>query len=148
MQFENALNLVWVLVGVAALGAFCVAELRRSTVSLRSRCRRGVAVLVATVALFPCISASDDLVCLKLLNFGASSGPESFRKLSQISNPGANQSLALQLESLEHSKVSSSGFVPFRLSKVAGVGLHVIRCCDRPMPSRSGRAPPLMPFPG
>lgn len=148
MHFDVALNLIWAIVGAVSLVILGVSELRRGVTTLRSRCRRGIAVFIATVALFPCISASDDLVCLKQLNFGASMGMEQFGPQSKSSNEKSNLSLALQLESLEHSQISSMGLVPSRLSQVADVGRHLIRCCDRPIPSRSDRAPPPVQFVG
>lgn len=142
MHFDVALNLIWAIVGAVSLLILGASELRRGATTLRSRCRRGMAVFIATVALFPCISASDDLVCLKQLNFGASMGMDQFAPQSKCSNEKPNLSLALQLESLEHSQISSSGLAPSKLSQMASVGHHLIRCCSRPVPFRSGRAPP------
>lgn len=142
MHFDTALNLVWALVGVVALGALGVSELRRGAVTLQSRCRRGIAVLVATVALFPCISASDDLVCLEQLQVGPAKRAEFAQGQTKESNQRLGLSLALQLESLENFLISSSCFDHGTVSQFARVGPHAIRCCERPLPSRAGRAPP------
>jgi len=61
MSVADGLNLFWALGALAALGLLALRERRRGT-RLRDRCRRGFVVFLAAVALFPCISASDDLV--------------------------------------------------------------------------------------
>jgi hypothetical protein len=142
MHFDTALNIVWAFVGVVALGALGVSELRRGADTLQSRCRRGIAVLVATVALFPCISASDDLVCLEQLQIGSAKRAEFAKGQSQESNQQLGLSLALQLESLENFQISSICFDHVTVSQFARVGPHATRCCERPLPSRAGRAPP------
>ena len=61
MTVADALNLFWALGALAAIGLLVFRERRRGS-RLRDRCRRGFVVFLAAVALFPCISASDDLV--------------------------------------------------------------------------------------
>jgi hypothetical protein len=61
MSLADGLNLFWALGAVAAIGLLAFRERRRVS-RLRDRCRRGFVVFLAAVALFPCISASDDLV--------------------------------------------------------------------------------------
>lgn len=68
MTPDTLLNLLWLLTVVGAIAVWGVTELRRSNPStFRARMRRGVAVLAATVALFPALSASDDVVSLRQL---------------------------------------------------------------------------------
>jgi len=143
MHLEAALNLIWALVGVVALGLLGVAELRRGVATLRSRCRRCIAVLIATVALFPCISASDDMVCLELLHTGSfASAQLSKAHFKEVAHQAAF-SLALQLESLENFQISYAKFSVATLSQSDRVAQRVVRCCDRPLPSRADRGPPL-----
>lgn len=143
MGFESALNLVWALVGVMALVLLAISERGRASSTLRSRFRRGLAVLIATVALFPCISASDDLICLQQLNlgFGNRAG---FANPQQPKEPSRKpgRSLALHLESLENFQISSSCPVLVRLSFFALLGQRAIGGFECPCPSRGGRAPP------
>lgn len=147
MRFDVALNLIWALVGVVALVTLGVAELRRGAATLRSRCRRGIAVLIATVALFPCISASDDLVCLEFLN---TSSPAHTEFLSPRLKEGTHRptlSLAMQLESLENFQISSAKFSFAILARSDRVAQRVVQCCERPLPSRADRAPPAQSLP-
>ena len=146
MHFDTALNLVWALVGVVALGGLGFSEMRRGAATMQSRYRRGLAVLVATVALFPCISASDDLVCLEQLQIGSAKRAEFAQGQSQESNQRMGLYLALQFESLENFQISSACFGLITVSQFARVGPHAVRCCERPLPSRAGRAPPQQTF--
>ena len=146
MHFDTALNLIWALVGTVALGALGVAELRRGKATLQSRCRRGIAVLIATVALFPCISASDDLVCLEQLQMGSVRYSEFSNGQSQPSGQRPSLYLALQFESLENFQISSACFNPETISQFARLRPHAVHCCERPLPSRAGRAPPQPAF--
>lgn len=66
MTVAGGLNLFWVLSVLVALGVLASAERHRRG-RLRDRCRRGFAVFLAAVALFPCVSASDDLVRFGLM---------------------------------------------------------------------------------
>lgn len=62
---EALLNLFWVMVCASALGVhFWRNYFRESAQTHAVRLRRTLSVLVASVALFPCISASDDRVRL------------------------------------------------------------------------------------
>ncbi|HEV2232172.1 MAG TPA: hypothetical protein VGV68_02065 [Terriglobia bacterium] len=146
MHFDTALNLAWVFVGVVALGALGVSELRRGAATMRSRCRRGIAVLVATVALFPCISASDDLVSLEQLQIGSANRAAFTHGQSQESNQQPDLFLALQFESLENFQISSACFCLVPISKFARVRPRAARCFERPLPSRTDRAPPQQAF--
>ena len=61
---ETTLNLLWVGLGLAALGTALCWEFRRRTSSAPLRLRRLLCVLVGVIFLFPCISFSDDLLSL------------------------------------------------------------------------------------
>jgi len=62
---EALLNLFWVMVCATALGVhFWRNYFRECTQTHAARLRRTLSVLLAAVALFPCISASDDRVRL------------------------------------------------------------------------------------
>ncbi len=62
MQFDAILNLVWVVLGLCALGLTARVLLRSSHTSPSDRCWRFVGVFLVVVALFPYISASDDIL--------------------------------------------------------------------------------------
>ncbi len=72
---EIILNLAWMLVCVGALSAqVWVDRLRSGARGRRIRVRRTLSVLIAALALFPVISASDDRVRLADLNAAPSQG--------------------------------------------------------------------------
>lgn len=105
-QVDTALNLGWALLCIGAV--LWHLWRRRNSVSHRglTRVYRAVSVFLAAVALFPCISASDDHVRLQ--------------DLDAVLNPGIgfnhshtnNLVLAAQLDAIEHGQAST----PFVLS--------------------------------
>lgn len=113
MSIASGLNLFWALTVLVALGVLVHAE-RRRRARLRDRCRRGFAVFLAAVALFPCISASDDLV-----RFGAMPGAESARAtvstISAESSQGRSVHLARLLQVLESFQLSSAAWLALTL---------------------------------
>ncbi|HEV2349966.1 MAG TPA: hypothetical protein VG028_09005 [Terriglobia bacterium] len=144
MQFETALNLVWAVVGVAALAVAGISEVRRRAATLRSRCRRVIAVLVATVALFPCISASDDLVCLETLQPGTAARAEYAGPQSSIPRSAPRIYLALRLEVIGNFQISVARSFLTTLFASSTVAPAAVQCSDRPLPSHPGRAPPRL----
>jgi hypothetical protein len=63
-QTEALLNLFWVLLCLTGLGVHFWRSRNHNAQTAAARVRRTLSVLVAAVALFPCISASDDRVRL------------------------------------------------------------------------------------
>ena len=106
MYLTTALNLFWALIGVFALCLFLAAERRRSAVcAARGRVRRLCAVVVVILSLFPCVSASDDVLGLSYLRTDRTSGnshntsfPDSGKEKSAIQ-------LAHLLQSLENLQI-------------------------------------------
>src|SRR5665213_3636390 len=73
MQYANSLlNLAWLSLCVAAFTWFLVSTSRRGVFNRRLVMGRALALGLALVSLFPCVSASDDAVRLALLNAQAS----------------------------------------------------------------------------
>jgi len=109
MSIASGLNLFWAFSVLVALGVLVCAERHRQA-RLLDRCRRGFAVFLAAVALFPCISASDDLV-----RFGAMPGTESARAaVSAVSSEGSQGRgvhLARLLQVLESFQLSSAAWL-------------------------------------
>lgn len=66
MTLDAALNLIWVGIGVSALGLLARSEFRNIH-ARTARLYRFASVLLVVLALFPCVSASDDFFCLSLL---------------------------------------------------------------------------------
>ena len=145
MTLDTALNLVWVLVGTAALGALAARDLCRR-VPLWDRCRRALAVGIACVALFPCVSASDDLVQFERLKASSRSLAKVVDALAvkRVEKPALY--LARLLESLENFQISSAHRLLFTLCLLALVGTFSNQGVERPLPSRLGRSPPALAF--
>lgn len=97
-QIDTALNLGWALLCIAAV----VWHLWRSreTAARRRLVRiyRGVSVVLAALALFPCISASDDRVQLHDLDSG-------FNHSSVLDH--SNRALSAQLAAIEHGQAAT-----------------------------------------
>ena len=144
MGFDSVLNIVWALVGVVGLTALAVSERRRYASSLRSRCRRGMAVVIATVALFPCISASDDLVCLEQVHFGYATHASFANPRPEQSNRGLRPDLAVLLGSLENFQISTASPLFVTLYSFARVRPQPVQGCERPLPARAERGPPQL----
>lgn len=116
MTVASGLNLFWLASVLVALGVLVSWERRRHA-RLRDRCRRAFAVFLAAVALFPCISASDDLV-----RFSAMPGGESARAavtlVSADSSQGRTVHLARLLQVLDS----------FRISVAAWLAITLVSC--------------------
>jgi len=130
---EALLNLIWVLVCISALGLhFWRSRDYRATQTMRVR--RALSVLLAAVALFPCISASDDRVRLSDIQAAPVSSPQFNRHI-----PGGILSI---LEDPEHGQTTSPLFLAFMVSFCVMVRLET-PALTRWLPLSSlGRAPP------
>jgi hypothetical protein len=113
MTVASGLNLVWLLSALIALGVLVYWERGRRS-RLRDRCHRAFAVFLAAVALFPCISASDDLV-----RFGAISTRENTQIAVSATSADATQArtmrLARLLQVLESFRVSAGAWLAVTL---------------------------------
>ena len=116
MTVASGLNLFWLVSALVALGVFVYWERGRRG-SLWDRCRRGFAVSLAAVALFPCISASDDLV-----RFGAISGGENAPIAVSAASDDSSQSRTVRLARLLQVLES------FQLSAAAWLAVTFIFC--------------------
>jgi hypothetical protein len=101
----TVLNLIWLLVAVAALGALLVWEHRRRG-GRTARIQRVMAVLLVTVSLFPCVSASDDVINFAYVSAGLET--RSGFGHSVPDDPSSNNSVIyLVLQNLEHLQVTT-----------------------------------------
>lgn len=144
MSVDSALNLVWALAAVVALGVFAVSERRRRRgATFTARCRRGLAVFVAAVALFPCISASDDLVRFEAMQAGLGTRTAIQNQVAANSSDKPALYLARLLEALENFQISTAVSLLAALCFFAVVRIRFSRGRDRFLPSRASRAPPF-----
>ena len=146
MTIDNGLNLLWALLALAALGTLAVAEFRRAKPSTwTARCRRGVAVFVAAVALFPCVSASDDFVRFEQLEIGLQAHTKVRSNHPSKSNEKPALYLARLLEALENFRASGACRLFVILCCVAFVHVGSKLRYERELPSYTGRSPPAAP---
>jgi hypothetical protein len=137
---EAILNMVWALLCVGALSGQFWRDQRRAG-SRAMRWQRAVSVLLAAVALFPVISASDDR--LRLADLHAASPPA-----SAAFDRGQMHEAALSppLEDPEHGQIAA----PVLLFTFL-VSFFALSFAKTPIQSRwfagraLGRAPPLSP---
>jgi hypothetical protein len=141
MTFDTALNLVWAFAGAAALGTLAARDICRQ-VDLWDRCRRTLVVFVACVALFPCVSASDDMVQFEHLQVNSRTGGEGVGCLPVKRGEKPALYLARLLESLENFQISTTCQLRPGLCLLALVGTFSDHRVARPLPSRPGRSPP------
>src|ERR1700722_2003081 len=144
MEYANSLlNLAWLALCVAAFTWFLVSTSRRGVSSRRLVMGRALALALALVSLFPCVSASDDSVRLALLNAQASadtSGHSSWN--AQHSSTEMLAILVGLLEVLESAQVSVILALTIALCVFAlALTIHPASL-DRFLPSCAGRAPP------
>ena len=136
MFADTILNLVWAAVCLAAFAWFFTSQRRRIAY-------RALALAIALVSLFPCVSASDDWVRLQFL--GAASHSEGTPKDSSGDQPDqkALATLVRMLEALESVQVGVALALAVVLCLFALEVVPIYRSLDRFLPARAGRAPPL-----
>ncbi len=94
-------------------------------------------LFLAAVALFPCISASDDRV--RLQDFDSAQGASSVQKTH-----GDNLPLSLQLEDLEHAQAATVYSLLLILSFLLMVRIEEATCIRLAYTEASSRGPPSL----
>jgi hypothetical protein len=138
LSLDAALNLLWLSISASALLWVASIDWRKSR---QIRWRRLFAVFVATIALFPTVSDSDDLFSFSLLQIpgqhrGAGTTPEDSREKDTIQ-------LSRVLESLDHYQITSTFQFVLSLGFVALLLTLSFAVFTRPTFASAGRAPPL-----
>ena len=144
MRFETALNLLWLVPGLLALASTIRATLRQTRGVKRAPAWLhvvGVALIVA--ALFPYISATDDLV--RIDNFNSQHSPQHGpqNKQGHSGKHGHSNELMWLYETMDSPLVCGVTEVALTFSLVWLVFTPVIRVMDRVAPFRAGRSPPV-----
>ncbi len=143
MGIDAALNLFWAAIAVAAPAAFAVWERGRKGVApRRPGWRRGLAVFIATVALFPCVSASDDLVRFEVLPLGVEAPTVLTPALDGRSSQKPAIDLARLLEALDNFQMATGVWILVTLGFFSLVRMRHEHGRDRFLPCRASRAPP------
>jgi hypothetical protein len=149
--FTNAiLNLAWAAICLAAFAWLIAAENRRehqrARASRRTIIYRGIALSLALVSLFPCVSASDDLVRLQFLGANTTTSTPSDSHKSPAS-PDQSEKKALGmlgrlLEALDSVQITVALALCITLCLFSLAITESHRSLDRFLPARAGRAPP------
>ncbi|HYM05119.1 MAG TPA: hypothetical protein VEU11_01030 [Terriglobales bacterium] len=134
------LNLVWLFVALGAVGALLVAE-RGRTATVTARGRRLVSVLLVTVSLFPCVSASDDVISFAYVSAGLETRSGFGHSVPDDSN--TNTVIYFALQNLEHLQVSAFYTLFVAFCFFGFVTYLAPRSVSRQLPSFVSRAPPL-----
>ena len=121
MPFDTALNLLWLLLGLLALAATIRSKQRTTWLQI-------LVVALVVAALFPFISATDDLV-----------------RIEQAARPsGANEQLIRLYTNMETPLPAVAPELSFSLCFVLLVLPLLTRSLDRSVPVGIGRAPPVL----
>ncbi len=136
------LNLFWVGLCISAVSLQLRSDSRRAA-NRRSRIRGGLAVFLAVVALFPCVSATDDSIRVEYL---ASQQQPASGALPETSHDKNLVTLVRLFEVLESAQIVVGLVIAAILFFFALVSLSRPASIDRLMPALSGRAPPSCEF--
>jgi hypothetical protein len=140
---NSLLNSAWVALCVAAFAWFLVSTGRRKVFSRRLVLGRALALSLALVSLFPCVSASDDSVRLALMDAQASADSPGHSSWS-AQHPSTEMLAILVglLEVLESAQVTAVSALIISLCLFTlALAIHP-ESLDRFLPSCAGRAPP------
>jgi hypothetical protein len=147
MEYTSSLlNLAWVAISLAAFTWFLASTGRRLKCSRRVLTVRAIALGLALVSLFPCVSASDDSVRLELLNAQLSSDSpgQSHWSARHISTEMLATLVSL-LEVLESAQITAILAFSISLCLFALALAIQPNSVDRFLPACPGRAPPCSP---
>ena len=142
MTFDTALNVLWFAIGVVALLALFFSERRKGPGNETGRVRRLIAVLLTTVSLFPCVSATDDEFCFSLLQTSSGKHGGVGAPLPEDAKDHVGQCLARVLQSLDHYQVSSAYSFSVSFWFIGLVLLATKLVSVRDLLYRAGRSPP------
>ena len=136
---DTILNLAWALVCLTAFVWFIRVENRRA--SRRRIISRAVALGLALVSLFPCVSATDDAVRLQFFAAKPDSHHSPTAPQPDKKNLGT---LVRLLEALDSVQISVSLVISFCLYLFALALIETHQSLERFLPIRAGRAPPAL----
>ena len=142
LLYDTALNGLWAGFCLLALVYFFLRERGSRSTSAWQRSCRFLAVVLACVSLFPCVSSSDDSVRFQYLQ---SAHRQQHRPNGDQSN-SPDRSLATLvrlLEALESVQISIGWIIAVTLFSFALISARRQRSTDRVLPRQSGRAPPF-----
>ena len=141
----SLLNLVWLGVSLAAFAWFIWSS-RGERRSWRVTTCRALALSLALVSLFPCVSASDDVARLAMLGVqDASDTDDQWTAKHEQSDTSPLATLVRLLDLLESSQTAVSIQIGVVLCLFSFALTLSLKSIDSLLPSYAGRAPPFPP---
>jgi hypothetical protein len=137
------LNLIWLFGAFAALAAVMLSE-RRRTSTPAARSQRFASVLLVMVSLFPCVSASDDVINFAYVSAGLET--RSGFGHSAPDQSDTNSVIYLALQNLEHLQISAFYTLLVAFCFFGFVSYTSPRSVLRQLPSFVSRGPPQTEF--
>lgn len=137
-----ALNLVWLLLAAGALCALVLSERNRPS-TVAARFQRGLSVLLVTVSLFPCVSASDDVISFAYVSAGLETR-SGFGHATPDQSDG-NSVIYLALQNLEHLQITAIYTLLIAICFFGFVLYFAAKSIFQQSPSFVSRAPPQIP---
>lgn len=141
-QPDIALNAVWALFCAGAVVYQIRAERVRRFGSRRARIFRAVALFLAVVSLFPCVSASDDSVRYEYLDSNPGTPARPHSAPAPRTPEKSHVVLVRMLEALESVQVPLIWAFAITLCFFALVSVEWRQGLDRFLPRSAGRDPP------
>lgn len=142
MALDTALNFLWLAIGVFGLAALSFGEARHALGSRLGRLRRFLAVLIVTVALFPCVSFTDDLFSFSFLETHLGKHGGVGTPLPEDSKEKSTLHLMRVLQSLEHYQACAPQVFDVTLCFFSIIALALVTANPWHLLCRTGRAPP------
>ena len=145
MHFDTALNLVWLLLGALASGSvFHAIFYRKNEVNRQSRRLHIVGLGLIVVALFPYISATDDV--LRIEHFRSQSDVELQQSKEHSNTPVKGHSRTDDLmrlyEVMDSPLICRVCEILLTFVFIAFTFSQTVRLIDRSAPGCAGRSPP------
>lgn len=141
MHFDTTLNLVWVLLGLLALSGAIRAEFFGRARLHEPRWLHVVGVALIVVALFPYISATDDILRIEHMNSELEHGHGN----GSTSGQKQNDDLMRLYETMDSPLIANFCQLVFTFCFFAFVVTVTRSTLSRNAPHRAGRSPPVFP---
>jgi hypothetical protein len=139
----TVLNLIWLFAAVAGVAALLLSDRSRRSLGW-AKTQRLLSVLLVMVSLFPCVSASDDLINFAYVSAGLETRSGFGHSVPDQTN--SNTVIYLALQNLEHLQVTAFYSLFVALCFFGFVSYFRSRSLARQLPSFVGRAPPPNPI--
>jgi hypothetical protein len=135
VNFDTTLNVAWLMAGLCALAAAVRSTSHRDKVAAKApRWLHVIRVGLIVAALFPYISATDDVLRIQHLN--------SQHDRSKPAKQNPNDGLMRLYEAMDSPLVVPAHKVAFTLFFVRSISPPVAVAIDRAAPFKGGRSPP------